>query len=402
MNTTTIDLGTGRVWRPRWKLSLFDGVFGVFLVMLASGVWWTLRTHMDAYEVAILSATVPLVIALGWWWKALRPLLLGVTAAVCLAIWAYQGAGQGELARADTPFVLKYFLSSQSALMWMSVLFFASTLAYWIDLLAGRPDDRIGLWASGAAWGGVFMALTGSLVRWYESYLVGTDVGHIPVSNLYEVFVLFAWLTTLMYLHQEGRYRTRRMGPWVMLVVSASVGFLIWYSMTRDAQAIKPLIPALQSWWMKIHVPANFVGYGGFAIAAMLATARLVAQALLPEDHPSTQNRSAWLARLPSISTLDDAMYRSIAVGFAFFTLATVLGALWAADAWGGYWSWDPKETWALIVWLNYAAWLHIRMIRGHQGNFASWWALVGLVVTTFAFIGVNMFLGGLHSYGAL
>ena len=86
-------------------------------------------------------------------------------------------------------------------------------------------------------------------------------------------------------------------------------------------------------------------------------------------------------------------MYKSIAVGFAFFTIATVLGALWAAEAWGGYWSWDPKETWALIVWLNYAAWLHMRLMKGLRGTVSAWWALAGLAVTTFAFLGVNMFL---------
>ena len=107
-------------------------------------------------------------------------------------------------------------------------------------------------------------------------------------------------------------------------------------------------------------------------------------------------------ARLPAYEVLDDVMYKSIAVGFAFFTIATVLGALWAAEAWGGYWSWDPKETWALIVWLNYAAWLHMRLMKGLRGTVAAWWALGGLAVTTFAFLGVNMFLSGLHSYGDL
>ncbi|MEO0004275.1 MAG: c-type cytochrome biosis protein CcsB, partial [Pseudomonadota bacterium] len=106
--------------------------------------------------------------------------------------------------------------------------------------------------------------------------------------------------------------------------------------------------------------------------------------------------------RLPTLEVLDDVMYKSIAVGFAFFTIATVLGALWAAEAWGGYWSWDPKETWALIVWLNYAAWLHMRLMKGLRGTVAAWWALSGLVITTFAFLGVNMFLSGLHSYGTL
>jgi len=95
-------------------------------------------------------------------------------------------------------------------------------------------------------------------------------------------------------------------------------------------------------------------------------------------------------------------MYKSIAVGFAFFTIATILGALWAAEAWGAYWSWDPKETWALIVWLNYAAWLHMRQMKGLRGAPLAWWALAGLLVTTFAFLGVNMFLSGLHSYGQL
>jgi cytochrome c-type biogenesis protein CcsB len=106
--------------------------------------------------------------------------------------------------------------------------------------------------------------------------------------------------------------------------------------------------------------------------------------------------------RLPNFEVLEDVMYKAIAVGFSFFTIATILGGLWAAEAWGGYWSWDPKEVWALIVWLNYAAWLHMRLMKGLRGHVASWWALVGLLVVTFAFLGVNMFLSGLHSYGEL
>jgi cytochrome c-type biogenesis protein CcsB len=99
---------------------------------------------------------------------------------------------------------------------------------------------------------------------------------------------------------------------------------------------------------------------------------------------------------------LDDVMYKAIAIGFAFFTIATILGALWAAEAWGTYWQWDPKETWALIVWLNYAAWLHMRLVKSLAGPVSAYWALVGLLVTGFAFLGVNMFLSGLHSYGQL
>jgi cytochrome c-type biogenesis protein CcsB len=236
------------------------------------------------------------------------------------------------------------------------------------------------------------------------------------------------------------------MGAFVMLVVSAAVGFLLWYTLVREAHAIQPLVPALQSWWMKVHVPANFVGYGTFAIAAMLAFAYLIKQSatesrwyklaplwllgivlclepLVFRQSSLEKGGSYWFVyfgisalivggiltmrrriaeRLPSFEVLDDVMYKAIAVGFAFFTIATVLGALWAAEAWGGYWSWDPKETWALIVWLNYAAWLHMRLMKGLRGTVAAWWALVGLAVTTFAFLGVNMFLSGLHSYGEL
>ena len=112
--------------------------------------------------------------------------------------------------------------------------------------------------------------------------------------------------------------------------------------------------------------------------------------------------RARLVERLPDTELLEDVMYKSISAGFAFFTIATILGALWAAEAWGGYWSWDPKETWALIVWLNYAAWLHMRLMSGLRGKAGAWWALAGLVVTTFAFLGVNMFLSGLHSYGKL
>ena len=234
------------------------------------------------------------------------------------------------------------------------------------------------------------MGFTGMLVRWYESYLIGADVGHSPVSNLYEVFVLFCLITALLYLHYEQRYNTRRLGGFVLLVISTAVGFLLWYTFSREAYEIQPLIPALQSYWMKIHVPANFIGYGSFALSAMVGVAWLL------------RSKGILASRLPEPAILEDLMYKAISVGFGFFTIATILGVLWAAEAWGTYWQWDPKETWALIVWLNYAAWLHMRLTKGLRGAILAWWAVIGLVVVTFAFLGVNMFLSGLHSYGSL
>ncbi|MEY2685091.1 MAG: c-type cytochrome biosis protein CcsB [Pseudomonadota bacterium] len=423
-----------------------DWVFAVVLALAGAFVFFRYEAAMDVYEKSILVGAVPSLIWVGWLWRPLRALMAGVAALSLLAIWLYQVNGQADLARADTAFLLKYFLSSQSAILWMSVLFFMSTAFYWSGVFLRGHSAAMELLGSRVAWAGVVLALVGTMVRWYEGHQMGPDIGHIPVSNLYEVFVLFCWLTATFYLYYEEHYKTRSLGAFVMLVVSAAVGFLLWYTVVREAHQIQPLIPALQSWWMKIHVPANFVGYGTFAIAAMVAFAYLIKQSasetrwyklaplwalgvvlcfepLVFRQGKVEGGSSYWFVyfgisalivagilgvrtrlaeRLPSFEVLDDVMYKAIAIGFAFFTIATVLGALWAAEAWGGYWSWDPKETWALIVWLNYAAWLHMRLMKGLRGAVSAWWALVGLVITTFAFLGVNMFLSGLHSYGAL
>jgi cytochrome c-type biogenesis protein CcsB len=366
------------------RLSVVDWVFALALV---AGVLFALHrygAYMDGYERGILLLAAPVFAGLGWHWKSVRWLmaLLVVLALGGIALYG------GTLDAANNKFLLKYFLSSQSAILWMSALFFLSTLFYWGGLIAHAGfGASVG---SKLCWSAVVLGFTGMLMRWYESYLIGADIGHIPISNLYEVFVLFCMITALFYLYYEERYKTGQLGPFVLLVISAAVGFLLWYTVSRDASEIQPLVPALQSWWMKIHVPANFIGYGTFALSAMVAVAYLL------------KSKGVLADRLPSLEVLDDVMYKAITVGFTFFTIATILGALWAADAWGGYWSWDPKETWALIVWLNYAAWLHMRLIKGLRGQAAAWWALIGLVVTTFAFLGVNIFLSGLHSYGEL
>jgi cytochrome c-type biogenesis protein CcsB len=366
------------------SLTIVDWIFGAGLLAAVLFALSRYAGYMDGYERAILFLAAPTFAALGWHWKPVRWLMPLVA---LLSLWAISLYG-GSLAAAEQKFFLKYMLSSQSAILWMSALFVFSTVFYWIGLLARSPSGAaIG---SRLCWAAVVLGFTGMMVRWFESYLIGADVGHIPVSNLYEVFILFSMITALFYLYYEEHYRTRQLGAFVLLIITAAIGFLLWYTVSRDAAAIQPLVPALQSWWMKIHVPANFIGYGTFSLAAMVGTAYLLKSHGILAD------------RLPSLEVLDDVMYKSISVGFAFFTVATILGALWAAEAWGGYWSWDPKETWALIVWLNYAAWLHMRLMSGLRGRVAAWWSVIGLLVTTFAFLGVNMFLSGLHSYGEL
>jgi cytochrome c-type biogenesis protein CcsB len=447
--------------------SPFDWLYAVLLFAGAVFAYHKYSYLMGFYEVAILFGVTAGLVVFGWYWRSIR-ILLAVVAVVSLwsvmlygpevaALKAQGMGGRDAIAALSSlsdkvhgKFLFKYFLSSTSAIMWMSALFIMATITYFAHLFS--RNLFVGKVASAMTWSAVTMGLIGMMVRWRESYLIGLDVGHIPVSNLYEVFILFSIITALIYLHYEGKYKTRSMGGFVLLVISAAIAFLLWYRFDRNANAIEPLVPALKSYWMKIHVPANFIGYGSFSLAAMLGLLYLLI------DHAKDPKRFsqnlamviifvvgaplalykfgigsgtsvAWVAgsvfgsmailwllgfasvrairyigydNMPKMDVLDDIMHKAIGLGFGFFTLATVLGALWAAEAWGGFWSWDPKETWALIVWLNYAAWLHMRLTKGWRGTPLAWWAVVGLFVTTFAFLGVNMFLSGLHSYGTL
>jgi cytochrome c-type biogenesis protein CcsB len=365
-------------------LSVTDWLFALLLVAGGLVGFHHYGSYMDVYEQGFLVGAVVGFTWLGWVWKPVRLLMLGIAALSLFGIAQYHA----DLARGGQAFFLKFLFSSQSAIMWMNVMFVLAMLTYWLALFS--RSEFTGRVATAFTWSAVLMGFVGLMVRWYESYLIAPDVGHIPISNLYEVFVLFCLITALLYLFYEGKFATRQLGGFVLLVVNAAVGFILWYTFGREADGIQPLVPALQSYWMKIHVPANFIGYGAFSLAAMVSCAYLLAE------------RGILASRLPALEVLDDLVYKAIAIGFAFFTIATILGAMWAAEAWGGYWSWDPKETWALIVWLNYAAWLHLRLVKGLRGSMLAWWSLIGLLVTTFAFLGVNMFLSGLHSYGQL
>lgn len=377
------------------RLNTLDWVWAAGVVASAFFVYFHFIEYMWMWQEGILAVAAAGLIGVGWRWRAMQMLSVVVAGISLFAIWLY---GSHYSAQYTNP-ILHYVLSSPAAIWWMNGLFLASTAGYVLGLVAkgDRFSElalRAGTWL---AWSGVTMGLVALMVRWRESYLIRPSFGHIPVSDLFDVFVLFCSLTTMMYLYFESRYRNRALGALAMLIVSAAVFFLMYYTIYWHADKIEPLIPALQSFWMKIHVPANFIGYGGFSFSAMVGAAYLVkmrAERLKPEGRVAR--------RLPSLELMDDVMYRYNALGFAFFTLATLLGSLWASEAWGGYWSWDPKETWALIVWLNYAAWLHMRFTKGWRGKPMAIWSVVGLGVVTFCFLGVNIWLSGLHSYGKL
>lgn len=374
------------------RLNSWDWGFALIMTMVAVFTQLHVGHNMDIYEVAILWSSCAASILLGWFFKPLRVFIIASVFLAYIGVTFYNG----DITQADR-FVLKYFLSSQSAIMWQCASIFLALLCYIAGALLTRKNQAptntlLGI-ASNLTWISALAGFTGLLVRWHESYLLRPDAGHIPVSNLYEVFILFLVITALMYLYYESKFAIQKLGGFVLSFMTVVVIFILWYSLSREAHAIQPLIPALQSWWMKIHVPANFIGYGAFCMSAMLGIAELLA------IRSETAGKKSWL---PESQVIEEVMYKAIAVGFLFFTIATILGALWAADAWGRYWSWDPKETWAFIVWLNYAVWLHLRLVAGWRGKVLAWWAVIGLFITAFAFIGVNMFLSGLHSYGEL
>jgi len=358
--------------------------FGLALACLTIFAISKFNNFMDNYEIIILIGSAVTFTWMGNLWPNFKKLFIYTFLLSFISIYLYKG----NLEQIEINFFLKYFLSSQSAIMWMTALYPLSLITYWVYLFSRQ--DFYGNLATKLTWIATMMGFVGLLVRWYESYLISIDVGHIPVSNLYEVFVLFCLITSLLYLHYEEKLEIKKMGAFVLIIITAAVAFILWYTFEKGANEIQPLVPALQSYWMKIHVPANFIGYGAFAMAAMISVAYLLKDKGIMGNY------------LPELNVLDEMTYKAISIGFIFFTIATILGAVWAAEAWGGYWSWDPKETWALIVWLNYAAWLHLRLIKGLRGTVLAWWSLVGLAVTTFAFLGVNLFLSGLHSYGEL
>ena len=227
------------------------------------------------------------------------------------------------------------------------------------------------------------------ILRWKIS-------GHAPFVNGYEFLLSFTWGIAVIYLYAEWRYRMRIIGAFVMPIAWF---LLAWIAMKMPEQARNAgnLMPALQSNWLTIHVATAMVSYGAFALSCGTSIMYLVKKVL--EDNNS---KSSFNKRLPSLDVLDDMSYKAIAIGFPLLSAVIITGAIWAEFAWGRYWSWDPKETWSLITWLVYAAYLHARFTYGWRGNKAAWMSVLGFAFVLFTFFGVNYFLSGLHAYGGL
>lgn len=272
-----------------------------------------------------------------------------------------------------------------------TILFLVSTILFFVFITS--RNSSIGLGASLTAFIGWGVETVAIILRWKESYDMGH--GHAPLSNLYESVVFFAWTIILIYGIIEFKYKYRVVGAFVLPF--ALLG-MAWAQLGLNS-GIEPLVPALQSNWLLYHVITCFLGYAAFAVACGISIMYLI-KAKAEGDTASSVSAGSVIGMFPSIRILDDLNYKAIMLGFPLLTLGIVTGAAWANYAWGTYWSWDPKETWSLIVWFVYAAFLHARITRGWVGKRAAWLSIIGFAATIFCYLGVNLFLSGLHSYG--
>lgn len=217
----------------------------------------------------------------------------------------------------------------------------------------------------------------------------GITARFMPITNMYESLNFFSAAIVLAYLIVEHRFHNRTFGVFILPVVFILMAFS---SLPTTPKDIVPLIPALQSQWLIWHVVLSFIGEAAFAVAFGSGIMYLLRERAAA---------GSFAARtFPDARTLDLVTYRAVAIGFPIFTLgALVFGAVWAKYAWGDYWTWDPKETWALITWIVYALFLHARIIQGWKGRVTALIAVVGFLATLFTLFGVNYLLSGLHSY---
>ena len=280
-------------------------------------------------------------------------------------------------------------------------LFNLTTIAYFAAMVTfiayiATKNKTVALIATLISLAGFLIQTSALGFRWYESYQILGQDGRAPLTNLYESVVFFSWSTVLIYLLIDWKYKQRSIGAFVLPIALFSI---LWAQMSLHAE-IDPLVPALQSNWLTYHVITCFLGYAGFAVAFGVSVMYLL-KIGKEEKHQGPEPMGGILGLFPSTRILDDLNYKAIMIGWPLLTLGIVTGAAWANYAWGTYWSWDPKETWSLIVWFLYAAFIHARFTRGWVGRRAAWLSIFGFAATIFCYLGVNLVLSGLHSYGS-
>ena len=231
--------------------------------------------------------------------------------------------------------------------------------------------------------------LIAGLLAHTASLVVRTIVlGRPPFLNLYEYMLSFTWGAVVVYLAVEIITKNRAVGAFGVPLIA-----IIAYMTARLPAELVVIMPALRSAWRVPHIASAVLAYGAFAVAFVMGLMYLLAERI--EKTPDV----FWASRFPTAKFIDHSIYRVIAFGFLMQTVLVLVGAIWAQVSWGRYWGWDPKETWSLITWLIYAAYLHTRTVMGWRGRNSALLAMFGFVAVIFTLVGVN-YLGGLHSYG--
>ena len=233
---------------------------------------------------------------------------------------------------------------------------------------------------------GFFLLFAGVIAR-------GVSAGRVPWGNMYEFSITGALAFSGAYLLALRKYDLR----WLGLLVSVSVLLTIGTAITVLYVPSAPLVPALKSEWLVIHVSAAIISGGVFLLSNVIAAAYLYLDRVEEKGE-----RPQWAKRLPDLETLDQLSYRLVAFVFPLWTFSVIAGAIWAESAWGRYWGWDPKETWAFITWVAYAAYLHARVTIGWRGRRAAWLCLFAGSTFLFNYIYVNIWGTGRHTYSGL
>jgi cytochrome c-type biogenesis protein CcsB len=265
------------------------------------------------------------------------------------------------------------------------ILFLAGASTYLLSAIAFiiafiSPKNKVtatGIWLSVA---GVTLNGLSLIARWISS-------GHPPLAGTYETLSLLSFFIGIVFIFIIKKKWVKAEALGVSVLPLITVFMLVAFINYSEAGA---LAVSLRSIWLFIHVPIAIFSYALFAVAAVGGILYLLKNRKSIEDSESD--------KLPDLKVIDNMIYRSVAGGFILLTIAIVTGAVWAENAWGSYWSWDPKETWSLITWFVYAIFLHTRLVKGWRGKKTSIIAIIGFIAVIFTYFGVNL-IGGLHSY---
>lgn len=264
-------------------------------------------------------------------------------------------------------------------------------ILYTLDLAGIGGKFRLERFGISLTWVGFALQAAATIMR-------GLAAGRVPWANMYEFAMTGTLMITLVFLIVNLKWNLKFMGAFVTGLVLLLLGL----SATRYYVEVVPLPPALQSYWLVIHVFVATLGTGFFALGFALSLAQVLQERRERAIDAKQAKRLAWLSRLPDSVTLENFAYRLIIVGFVFWTFTLIAGAIWAEKAWGRYWGWDVKEVWTFIIWTIYAGYLHARSTRGWRGSRSATLAMIGFAAVMFNFTIVNIFFKGLHAYSGL